>query len=150
MPNKARVRLFAADGYRTTVQSRNHIYHADEPEEAGGKDEYATPAELAMGALGSCIAITVKLYADRKKWPLEGIEIDLDFERFNAKDYAASASDEGFVHEIRKSIKLHGALDAEQRERLLDIAGKCPVHRLIATPSFFVETVLKEEESFPG
>jgi len=143
--SKATVRLLASDGYRTTIQSRNHIYHADEPEDAGGKDEYATPSEMVMGALGSCIAITVKLYADRKQWPLESIEVDLDYERFNAKDYASYEGDAAFVHEVRKSIKLHGPLDESQRERLLDIAGKCPVHRLLATPTFFVEAALKEE-----
>lgn len=138
---KTRVSL-NGDGFKTTIQTRDHVYYADEPTEKGGTDEAPTPSEMAMGALGACIAITLKMYAKRKGWPLETVEMQLDFERFKGADYEAYDGDEQYVHEIRKSIRLVGDLDEEQRERLLEIAGKCPVHRLIATPSFFVEEVL--------
>ena len=142
--SKAFVSLMG-DGYRTTITSRHHVYHIDEPVEDGGQDSAAKPTEVVMGALGSCIAITMKLYAERKGWALTGVEIDLDFERFNAKDYPAAQSEEGIVHEIRKGIRLHGDLTDEQKERILEIGGKCPVHRLIASPSFFVERWLEDE-----
>jgi uncharacterized OsmC-like protein len=142
--SKAYVRL-GNEGYRTEIKSRGHTYYADEPEDDGGLDSGPTPVEMAMGSLGACIAITMRLYAERKGWPLEGVEIDLDFERFKGADYAAYEGDERYIHEIRKAIKLHGDLTPEQRERILDIGGKCPVHRLIATPSFFVEQELAKE-----
>jgi len=99
-----------------------------------------------MGALGSCIAITMKLYAERKGWQLDDVEIALDFERFNAKDYADHVGDaSGFVHEFRKHIKLHGDLDEKQRNRILDIGAKCPVHRAISSPAYFVQEILDSE-----
>lgn len=142
---QAQITLRKDDKFRTKIQSRHHVYYADEPEDAGGDDTAATPMEMAMGSLGACIAITVKLYADRKGWPLEGIDVSLDSQRFNAKDYDAYEGDAQFIHEIRKGIKFHGDLSEDQLERLYDIAGKCPVHRLIANPVFFVEKALEEE-----
>ena len=142
--SKAIVRL-GQDGYTTEIRSGNHVYYADEPVEEGGKDLGPTPTQMTMGALGACIAITMRLYAQRKGWDLQGIEVDLDFERFSGTDYALYEGDEHYVHEIRKGIKIEGDLTEEQRERLLEIGGKCPVHRLIATPAFFVEKALEEE-----
>ena len=136
------------DSYRATITSRNHTYYADEPMEKGGTDTAPNPSEMLMGALGSCVAITLKLYAERKKWPLEGVDVNLDFERFKGKDYEAYDGDELYVHEIRESITLHGPLDEKQKERLLEIAGKCPVRRAIALPSFFKET-LEDVEAEP-
>lgn len=141
---KTRV-ILPATGYQTTIKTRHHVYHADEPTQDGGTDTAVTPTEMVMGALGSCIAITIRLYAERKGWDLQGVEMELDFERFNGKDYPAYEGGEAYVHEVRKGIKLIGNLDETQRERLLDIAGKCPVHRLLATPTFFVEQALSEE-----
>lgn len=136
------------DGLLTTIQTRHHTYHTDEPLEAGGTDTMVSPTEMAMGALGSCIAMTMKLYADRKKWPLEGVEIELEMERFNAKEYTAYEGDERYIHEIRKQIKLLGDLSDDQRQRILEIGAMCPVHRLIATPTFFKETLLDSKEPF--
>jgi putative redox protein len=141
---KAKI-ILPREGYKAAIHSRNHVYYADEPLDAGGTDEAPTPMEMATGALGACIAITIRLYAERKEWPLEGIEVELDIERFRGKDYANHEGDEAYVHEIRKGIKLIGPLTKEQKERLLDIGGKCPVHRLIVTPSFFVEQALADE-----
>lgn len=133
------------DGYKTTIKSRDHIYHSDEPLDAGGSDSAATPTEMVMGALGSCIAMTVKMYATRKGWPLEGVEVELDFERFNGKDYPGYAGDEAHVHEIFKAIRFIGDLTEDQNTRLLDIATRCPVHRLLSTPTFWVMGELDEE-----
>lgn len=133
------------DGYRTTIKTRQHEYHADEPEDAGGADTAVTPTEMTMGALGSCIAMTLKMYAQRKGWDLQGVEIDLDFERFKGKDYADYDGDERYIHEIRKNIVLHGDLDTDQKGRLMEIAGRCPVHRLIDTPTFWVDQIIDAE-----
>ncbi len=135
----AKTTVHLEDGYRATIQSRDHTYYADEPVEKGGADTGPTPSEMLLGALGSCVAITVKMYAERKKWPLEGIEVSLDYERFKGMDYEDYEGDAAFVHEIRECITLHGPLDEKQKERLLNIATKCPVRRIISLPTFFKE-----------
>lgn len=134
------------DGYQTTIHTRHHVYHADEPLDNGGTDTAVTPTEMLLGALGSCVAMTVKMYAQRKNWPLESVEIHLEMERFNGKDYADYHGDEAFVHEFREQIKFHGPLDDEQRARLMEIAQKCPVRRAISTPSFFKEVLTEPTE----
>jgi putative redox protein len=122
------------------AKARHHVWHADEPAEDGGGDSAPTPMEMLLGALGSCIVITVHLYANRKKWPLEKVEVNLEIQRFNAADYTAYQGDAQFVHEIREQVVVHGdGLDADQRARLLDIAKKCPVRRVLTNPTFFVE-----------
>jgi putative redox protein len=92
---------------------------------------------MLMGALGSCIAMTMKMYAVRKGWPLTGVDIALDFERFAAKDYPAHTGTEQFVHEIDEHIVLYGELSDDQKMRLLEIAKKCPVSRLIELPTYW-------------
>lgn len=146
---KTTVRL-GREGYRTDIRVRTHTIYADEPVDSGGTDTAPTPTEMLMGALGSCMAITARLYAERKGWPLEGVEIALDFERFAGKEYAAYSGDAAFVHEIRQQITLLGPLDDDQRERLLEIASRCPVHRIVENPAFFVDVddLLIDETQF--
>jgi putative redox protein len=141
---KTIVRL-GPDGYRTEIISRTHVTHADEPLSDGGTDTALTPMEMMLGALGACMAITTQMYARRKGWPLTGVEIALDVERFVASNYPAYQGDAQFIHEIRNAIQFHGVLTTEQRERLFEIAGKCPVHRVLANPTFFVEELIRAE-----
>jgi putative redox protein len=96
-----------------------------------------TPEEMLLAALGSCMAQTTKLYAARKGWPLEAVDVKLEMERFNAGDYADYEGDANFVHEFREDIKFWGPLDKDQLARLYEIATKCPVRRAITTPGFF-------------
>ncbi len=133
------VSITLSAGTRTNISIRRHEFHSDEPLEAGGSDSAPTPGELMLGALGSCMAITCKLYAGRKGWDLTGVEVALDYERFRGRDYLAHAGDELYVHEVREALVFHGDLDDKQRARLREIAGKCPIHRLLATPTYFVE-----------
>jgi putative redox protein len=132
------------DGYRVRASSRDHSYFADEPVDAGGEDAGPTPTEMMLSALGSCMAITVKMYANRKGWPLQGVEIALELERFNGRDYAGY-EDSQFVHEIRSTITFKGPLNEEQRARLLEISGKCPVHRVLEYPTIFKEELMRAE-----
>lgn len=134
MPN---VTARTLDGYQTEIKTRTHSFYADEPEDAGGTDTAPTPMELMAGALAGCMAITTRLYAERKGWPLEGVDVAVDIERFKGSDYADYSGDAAFIHEYRVKIAFRGELDDSQRERLLDIANKCPVHRAIETPAFF-------------
>ena len=139
--------ILPEEGLKTTIQSGDYIYHADEPIADGGTGTAPSPTQMVMGALGSCIAMTMRLYADRKGWALKGVEIELDFERFRSKNYEAYDGDERYVHEITKTITLHGSLTDEQKARIIEIGGMCTVHRLIATPSFFVQEILEQEQS---
>lgn len=132
------------EGYQTTIRTRQHVYFADEPLEDGGTDSMVSPTEMLMGALGACMAITCKLYAERKGWPLAGIDITLDFERYKGGDYADYAGDAAFVHEISEAFVFHGDLTDEQRNRLLDIATKCPVSRVLEFPTFFRRSLTQE------
>ncbi|MFW5749080.1 MAG: OsmC family protein [Chloroflexota bacterium] len=133
------VTVTMSDGFYTTASSRTHTWHADMPGEDGGTDRAPTPEELVMGTLGSCMAQTAKLYADRKGWQIDRIEIKLNFERFRGADYQAYDGDAAFIHEIREHIVIEGPLEEDQKARVREIMGKCPIRRLIANPAFFVE-----------
>lgn len=139
------VDIVLRQGTRATINIRKHEWHADEPLEAGGTDTAPTPGELMLGALGSCMAITCKLYAERKGWDLQGVEVKLDYERFRGRDYPRHEGDDPFVHEVREALVFHGDLDDKQLARLRDIAGKCPVHRLLAYPTYFVDLAPAED-----
>jgi putative redox protein len=126
-------------GLQTTIESEHHTWHSDELIENGGTGTAADPVEQLLGSVGSCMAITVQLYAKRKGWPLEGMEIHLNLERFKADQYPAYSGDAQFVTEIREHIVLIGnQLTDEQRARLLEISTKCPVRRILLNPTFFV------------
>jgi putative redox protein len=104
----------------------------DEPEELGGEGAGPDPYTLLLAALGSCISITVTLYARRKGWPLERVGVRLRQRRVHAKDCAECASDSNdFVHHIERAVELEGDLSEEQRARLQEIAHRCPVHRTL-------------------
>ena len=134
------------EGMRTTITAGNHTFYSDEPEQDGGTDTAPSPMKMLLGALGSCMAITSRMYAERKGWPLEGVEVTLDIERFRGVDYPGYTGGASFVHEIRDNIVFHGPLDEDQRERLREIAGRCPVHRVIENPAFFVDEMIQEDE----
>lgn len=109
--------------YRITLTNeQGHTWHADEPATDGGADTAPTPLQLMLSALGACTAITLQMYAGRKQWPLTFIDVDL---KLNPEGKPTDGN------QITRSITLHGDLDAEQRQRLLQIANACPVHRLM-------------------
>lgn len=110
--------------YQTHITSGKHVIWADEPPENGGQDEGMEPFELLLASLGSCTAITVRMYADRKGWALERIQITLKLVQDTKKK----------VTRIHKRIDLTGALSDEERKRLVEIADRCPVHRLMTSP----------------
>jgi putative redox protein len=103
------------------IEEGSHTIVVDEPVEAGGTDVGPGPSRLVAAGLASCIAATMEMYANRKEWDLGAVEVtvDVDFERYVPSSFAVS-------------IELSGQLSDEQRERLLVIAGKCPVHKVIA------------------
>lgn len=118
-------------------------FTTDEPRAAGGDDAGPDPYTLLLGALGSCISMTVQLYARRKQWPVESVTVRLRQSRIHAKDCQECKNEEGFIHRIERSVKVTGDLSAEQHARLQEIAHKCPVHKTLT--SKIVITDLKEE-----
>jgi putative redox protein len=111
-----------------------HVLKADEPHEHGGADAGPDPHELLLGALGACAAITVQMYADRKQWPLEGVHIDLSYVQVPAEDRADSGARSEMVDGIEMGISFSGGLSEGRERRLLEVAGKCPIHRLLTSP----------------
>ncbi len=135
---------------RTNLQNEvrygaGHSFTTDEPVAAGGEDAGPDPYTLLLAALGSCISMTVTMYARRKQWPLEQVTVRLRQNRIHAKDCkTCHEQTEGYVHQIERSVTVTGALSEEQRARLQEIAHKCPVHKTFTSP--VVITQLKEEE----
>ncbi|HET9333586.1 MAG TPA: alpha/beta fold hydrolase [Gemmatimonadota bacterium] len=120
-----------AVGYAVEARSAGHRWRGDEPLENGGADTGPTPYELLLSALGACKAITLRMYADRKEWPLRGTRIRLRHSRIHAEDCANCETEEGMLDRIETELELVGPLADGQRERLLEIAGRCPVHRAL-------------------
>lgn len=118
-------------GLAQTISARGHELHVDEPLQAGGTDTGPTPYELLLGALGACTAMTLRLYADRKGWPLAAVSVELSHSRIHAEDCAECETRDGFLDQIDKRLRLEGPLDAEQRARLAEIAERCPVQRTL-------------------
>ncbi len=116
-----------------------HRLLADEPATAGGNDRGPGPYELLLMALGACTAMTLRLYADRKRWPLARVSVQLRHARIHAEDCADCETKQGMLDRIERVIALDGALDAAQRQRLLEIADMCPVHRTL-TSEIKIET----------
>lgn len=135
------------EGYKTYIAAGDHTLIVDEPLNDGGTDAGPSAKEMLVGSLGACVAVTVKMYAQRKGWNLEGIEIAVSLEKFKAADYPAYDGTEEFVNEFRLQIAFKGALTDEQRVRLLEIAGKCPVHRILIQPNFIIDELVPSEDS---
>lgn len=122
-----------ATPWRVELNDGVHPWHADEPASVGGGDTAPNPMQLLCGALAACTAITVQMYAQRKQWPLDGIEVTVTKNPRGAPQDGAT--------ELDRQVRLRGNLDAEQRQRLLDIANKCPTHKLL-TGAIRIDTQL--------
>jgi len=122
-----------ATGFAQEIEAGRHRLAADEPAEAGGRDTGPSPYDLLLAALGSCTSMTVAMYARRKQWPLEGVTVRLQHGRIHAQDCADCETKEGMLDRIDREISLTGPLTPEQRERLLEIANRCPVHRTLVS-----------------
>ena len=114
-------------GQRITIGG--HELRADEPTTAGGADTGPTPYDLVLAGLGACTSMTVRMYADRKGWPLRQVSVMLRHQRIHAKDCEVCETDTGLLDHIEREVRLDGDLTDEQRAKLLYIADRCPVHR---------------------
>ena len=118
-------------GFLQEVVSGKHHLQADEPVSAGGNDAAPGPYDYLLIALGVCTSMTVGLYARRKQIPLENIKVSLSHSRIHAKDCEECETKEGMLDRIDTILELTGPLTDEQRAKLMEIAGKCPVHRTL-------------------
>jgi putative redox protein len=126
--------------YTQQITSDGQVFFADEPVSAGGDGAGPNPYDLLLGALGSCTAMTLRMYADRKGIPLARTTVRLRHDRIHAKDCEDCETEAGMLSRISREIHLEGDLDDEQRARLMDIADRCPVHRTL-TSEISIETV---------
>jgi uncharacterized OsmC-like protein/alpha-beta hydrolase superfamily lysophospholipase len=132
-PRNVVVRETRASKFQQTVTSGPHQMLADEPVAAGGADTGPGPYDLLLSALGACTSMTMRMYADRKSLPVERITVTLKHNKIHAEDCAECETKEGLIDQIDRVIAIEGALDADQRKRLMEIADKCPVHRTLTS-----------------
>jgi uncharacterized OsmC-like protein/alpha-beta hydrolase superfamily lysophospholipase len=125
------VRETGGGKFQQEVLSGPHRFLADEPVKVGGLDSGPGPYDLLLAGLGACTSMTMRLYADHKKLPLERVSVRLVHNRIHAEDCLNCETEEGILDRIDRNITMEGPLDAEQRKRLLEIANKCPVHRTL-------------------
>lgn len=118
--------------FAQSVTTGPHAMPADEPIEHGGNDAGPDPHELLLAALGACVSTTVQMYAERKQWPLEGVQVYLSYAKVPGKDRTEAAGTT--VDEIEMEISFYGDLSNDQTSRLFEIAGRCPVHRMLSSP----------------
>jgi len=119
--------------YVQNISIGPHVFQADEPSDAGGNDAGPNPYELLLASLGACTGITVRMYADRKQWPLEGVQVDLSYARVHAEDCAQCDTEARMVDRIEMQIFFVGDLSEEQQRRLMEIASHYPVHRTLSS-----------------
>lgn len=120
------------DHYKTILRNTTHEVIADEPNSSGGTDLGFSPSEFLCSALASCTCITLRMYADRKKWNLEKVEVHVDM----AKEAAQNNTD------IHRQIKLFGNLTDEQKKHLMEIAEQCPIHKTLSNPIHIKSTLV--------
>ncbi len=128
---KAIARRVKTDAYAHEIQIRHHRLTADEPDELGGDDLGASPQELLAGSLASCTAITVAMYAKRKDWDVGQLEVEVSY----------ATSERIGLTQFDVVLRLPAELNENQRERLREIAGRCPVHRTLAGEVVFRDSV---------
>ena len=119
--------------YQHEAKTSQQTITIDESKEVGGDGKGPDPYDLLLSALGGCTAMTIMMYARRKGWPVEGIQVKLNHEKIHAQDCDECDTQEGKLDQITKTIFLRGDLTQEQKERLLEIAERCPVNKTLTT-----------------
>jgi len=132
------------DGFLQDVQAgRHHHALADEPLSYGGTNRGMTPYQFMAAGLGACTSMTIRMYARRKGWPLDHISVDVLHDRVHAQDAGGPNTP---LDSFTRIIKLDGTLDEDQRQRLLEIANKCPVHRTLEGGAQVITRLVPVEE----
>lgn len=142
------VKALADQRYSVVASDGRHAFVADESEDEGGDGLGSSPHEILLASLGACTAITLRMYAERKQWPLQDVSVHLTHEKVSVADCSdcspedlAGADADGRIDRIESHISVRGDLSDEQSERLLEIAERCPVHRLLERRPKIVSTI---------
>jgi len=130
------------DNFTTSIQTKNHSFIADEPASIGGSDFGPSPYEYLNAALAACTVMTLKLYAERKQWDLQEVFVYISHSRKHSDDLQVEVEKPKYLDHISKKLKFVGNLDATQKERLKEIASRCPVHKTIASEVIFETEVI--------
>jgi putative redox protein len=130
-PKKTVLARIGSTGFTTDIQSGSHSITADEPISIGGDDFGPNPYDLLMASLGACTAMTMRMYADRKGWAIDEIIVHLSHKKQHVKDCQDCDTTSGYIDKIDKEIEIIADLDTEQKQRLIEIADKCPIHRTL-------------------
>jgi len=129
-------------GFRTEIMANGLSLVADEPVSAGGTNMGPTPYDYLVAGLGACTAMTLRMYADHKQWPLKEVVVSLSHKKIHARDCQACETDQVMVDRIERDVEVKGPLDASQSKRLMEIADRCPVHRTLES-KVSIHTTLK-------
>ncbi len=132
-PRDVIVRETRASKLQQSIVLGPHHLTADEPLAVGGQDSGPSPYDLLLAALGACTSMTLRLYADRKFLPLDRVTVTLRHSKIHAEDCAECETKVGLIDQLEREIHIDGALDEEQRSKLMEIADKCPVHRTLTS-----------------
>jgi uncharacterized OsmC-like protein/fermentation-respiration switch protein FrsA (DUF1100 family) len=132
-PRRVVVQETRKSKFNQTITVGPHRLVADEPVAAGGEDAGPGPYDFLLAGLGACTSMTMRLYADRKSLPLDRVTVTLKHSKIYAKDCEECETRDGMLDQIERDIAMDGALDAEQRKKLMEIADKCPVHRTLTS-----------------
>jgi len=120
-----------ATGFRTEVDVGGHQLVVDEPIPVGGTDEGPSPYEMLLAGLGACTVMTLRIYADRRKWPLERARVTLEHHKVHVQDCIDCDQKQARIDVVERIITLEGSLTEEQRAKLMEIAERCPVHQTL-------------------
>ncbi len=146
------VRKLAGHTYAMEVEDGRHVLTLDEPREEGGEDLGPSPYEFLLSALGGCTAITLLMYAARKGWAVEDVTVTLTHDKVAPEnteaftpEEAAAAGPNGRLDLIQMKVFIKGELEAEQLDRLLEVANRCPVHKTLQTPTKVTSELIRVE-----
>ena len=147
MPSEATVLVkVGPEALLADVQAGRHTWLIDEPVSVGGQDRGPTPYDMLLSALGACTAITLRLYATRKKWPLQGVEVRLRHGRVHEQDCEKCEEAGQMLEQVEKELRLLGPLSEEQRQRLETVSSKCPVQKTLQASLRIVTTLVPADE----
>lgn len=141
LSEEGNVVVHTQSGFRSDIFASGHALVADEPTSVGGTDLGPNPYDYLLAGLGACTSITLRMYADRKGWPMDAVTVKLNHSKIHAQECAECESESGKVDIIEREIKFTGPLDAEQLQRLTEIADKCPVHRTLHSETHVRTTI---------
>lgn len=131
------------ENYQVHIETGGHVLIADEPEDVGD-DRGPDPYGLLLASLAACTIMTVRMYAQRKEWDLQEVQVELEIDRIHARDCEDCLSDpDAKVDIIQRRMRFQGDLDEEQVERLLEIAQRCPLHRTLTSETKIRTSLLR-------